>query len=78
MQIVSVEKRLIDKLVEECSENIDEVKITRITLAEDETKCKSSCTIYVVLTAIIFTISIGIGIYFIYYKCMNRDKKNCL
>ena len=75
MQIVSVEKRLIDELVEECSENIDVVKITRITLAEDETKCKSSCTIYVVLTAIIFTISIGIGIYFIYYKWMNRDKK---
>ena len=29
-------KRLIDKLVEECSENIDEVKMTRIALAEDE------------------------------------------
>ena len=65
-------KRLIDKLVEECSENIDEVKIT---LAEDENKCKSSCTIYVVLIAIIFTISIGIGTYFIYYKYMNHHKK---
>ena len=29
-------KRLIDKLVEECSENIDEVKMTKIALAEDE------------------------------------------
>ena len=38
-------KRLIDKLVEECSENTDEVKMTKITLAEDESKCKSSCTI---------------------------------
>ena len=29
-------KRLIDKLVEEYSENIDEVKMARITLAENE------------------------------------------
>ena len=42
---------------------------------EDENKCKSSCTIYVVLIAIIFTISIGIGTYSIYYKYINHDKK---
>ena len=29
-------KRLVDKLVEECSENIDVVKIARMTLAEHE------------------------------------------
>ena len=68
-------KRLIDQLVEECSENIDEYKMAKITLAEDENKCKSSCTICVVLIAIIFTICIGIGTYFIYYKYMNCDKK---
>ena len=38
-------KRLIDKLVEECSEIIDEVKMAKITStelhsAEDENKCK--------------------------------------
>ena len=49
--------------------------MTRITLAEDENKCKSSCKIYVVLIAIIFKICIGIGTYFIYYKYMNHDKK---
>ena len=42
---------------------------------EDENNCKSSCTIYVVLIVIVFTICIGIGTYFIYYKCMNHDKK---
>ena len=36
-------------------------------------ECKSSCTIYVALIAIVFTISIGIGTYFIYYKYMNHD-----
>ena len=48
-------KRLIDKLVKECIENIDETKMAEITLAEDENKCKSSCTIYVVLIATILS-----------------------
>ena len=59
-------KRLTDKLVEKCSENIDELELARITLSEDENKCKSSCTIYVVLIVIIVTISIRSGTYFIY------------
>ena len=42
-------KRLIDKVAEECSEIIDEVKMAKITLAEDENKCRSSFTIYVIL-----------------------------
>ena len=71
-------KKLADRLVEECTENIDEVKIAEMTLFERRNDWKSSCTIYVVLIAIVFTISIGIGIYFIYYKHMNHDfKKNC-
>ena len=68
-------KRLIDKIVEEFSENIDEVTITKIPLARDENKCKSSCTIYVALIRVIFTICIEIGTYPIYYKYMNQDKK---
>ena len=68
-------KKLVDKLVEECTENIDEVKIAEVTLFERRNECKSSCTICVVLIAIVFTISIGIGTYFIYYKYINHDKK---
>ena len=49
--------------------------MTKITLVEGENKCKSSSTIYVILIAIIFTILIRIGTYFIYYKYMNYDKK---
>ena len=55
-------KKLFHKLVEECMENVDEAKITDIT----ETKCKSSCTIYVVIIAIVFKVCIGIGTYFVY------------
>ena len=55
-------KKLIDKLVEECTENVKEEKITEITLAEKENKYKcSSCTQYIVLFSIIFTINIEIG-----------------
>ena len=68
-------KNLVHKLVEECAENIDEVKIAGMSLFECGNDCKSSCTIYVVLITIVFTISIGIGTYFIYYKYINHDKK---
>ena len=70
-------KKIVDKLVEECTENIVEVKFTGIALFERRNVCKYWCTIYVVLIAMVFTISIGIGTYFIYYKYMNHDKKNC-
>ena len=65
-------KKLVDKLVE-CTENIDEVKLAKITLAELENMNK--CTLYIVLFSIIFTINIGIGTFFVYYKYMNHDKK---
>ena len=79
MKTANVEKKLVDKLVEECTEDIDEVKIVKMTLSEHENKfenkCKSSCTIYLVLFSLIFPINIGIGTFFVYYKYMNHDKK---
>ena len=59
-------KRLVDKLVEECAKNIDEIEINGIT--QDKNKHKySSCVIYKVLFwifFIFFIINIGIGTYF--------------
>ena len=69
------EKKLVDKLIEECTESIDEVKIARMALFERGNDCKFLCTVYVVLIVIVFTISIGICTYFIYYKYINHDKK---
>ena len=61
-----MQKKLIDKkLVEECTENIDEVKITGMALIERGSGCKSSSTIYVVLITIAFTIRIGTDTSFI-------------
>ena len=54
-------KKLVDKLVEECTKNIDEIEIA----SENEHKKKcSACTLYIVLFSITFTVSIGIATYF--------------
>ena len=66
---------LVDILVEECTINVKEVSLAGITLAENGNVRKSSCTLYIVLFSIIFTINIGIGTYFVYYKSMNHNKK---
>ena len=57
-------KKLVDKLVAECTENIDEVKIAECNSVENIHKC-SSCTLYILLVSIIFTINIGIATYFV-------------
>ena len=66
-------KKLFDKLIEKCTESIDEVEITEITQAENK---YSSCTLYIVLFSIFFTICIEIATYFVYYKYMSRNKEN--
>ena len=54
--------------MEECSENINEAKLTEMAVAENENSYKcSSCTAYIVLFRIFFTINVaGIAAYFIY------------
>ena len=43
-------KELFDKLVEECTESNNEVKLPKITLFENQNKHKrSSCTLYIAL-----------------------------
>ena len=65
---VSAEK-LVDQIVDECAETVEEVKIAKITLAENENKCKcSSCMLYIVLIIVVFTICAEISIYFAYYN----------
>ena len=62
-------KKLVDKLVDECTETVEEVKLAKITLAENENSYKcSSCIVYTVLFWIFFTINVGgIGAYFLYF-----------
>ena len=65
-------KRLVDKLTEECNENIEETSLVKI----NSTKCKhNSSILYIVLFSIFFTINIGVTTYFVYYKYINHNKK---
>ena len=64
-------KKFVDKLVEECTKNIDEVKIAKCNSiecnsVENTHKC-SSGTLYIVFFLIFFTINVGIGTYFVYF-----------
>ena len=38
MKIVNVGKKIVDKLVEECTENIEETKLVKKTLDKNENK----------------------------------------
>ena len=53
------------------------MRLTKITPAKNENNYKcNSCTMYIVLFSILFIINVGIGAYFVYYKYVNRNKKN--
>ena len=53
--------------MEKCAENIEETRLAEKISAKNENKHKCiSCTLYIVLFSIIFTINVGIGIYFVY------------
>ena len=60
-------KNLVDKLVEECTENVDEKEIYPAKLHSEETITPvcSSYTIYIILFSLFFTINIGVATYFI-------------
>ena len=47
-------KKIVDKLIEECTETVKEAKI-------ENKYTHNSCTMYIVLFSIFFTINIGIG-----------------
>ena len=72
-ELCKCRKKLADKLVEECTENIDEVKIASEN--EHKNKC-SSCMLYIAFFSIIFTINLGIGAHFVYYKYKNCEKES--
>ena len=65
----------VDKLVEECSENIGEAKLSEIALFEHVNECVCSYTVCIVLGVIAWIICIGIGAYFT-YKYINPNKEN--
>ena len=68
-------KKLGNKMIKECTENVKEVKLTKMTSTENKNKHKcSSYTLYMVFFLIIFLINIGICDYFL---CFYWYLKKC-
>ena len=62
-------KKLTDKLIDECTETIEEMKLANITFTENENNYEcGSCIVYIVLMMIAFTIFTGITVYLVYYN----------
>ena len=76
IQILSVEKKLVDSLVEECTENINETSLVKKTLDKNENKCNSYVVYKVLFWSffIFFIINFTIGIYFVYCNYVNCNK----
>ena len=73
-------KKLVDKLIDECAETIEEVKLAKITFAENENENKyNSCTVYIVLMIVVFRIFTVITIYFVYYNwSLIKNNVSCI
>ena len=71
-------QKKIDKLIDECTKTIEEVKLAEITIFENENKY-SSCKVYIVLMIVVFTIFTGITIYFVYYNwSLIKNNVSCI
>ena len=80
MKIGNAEKKIVDKLINKCTETIEEVKLAKITIFKNENENKyCSCRVYIVLMIVVFTIFIGITIYFIYYNwSLIKNNVSCI
>ena len=69
---------MVDRLVEECTENnIDKTRLVE-NKNKNDNKC-SSCIVFIVLFLINLKINIGIATYFAYYRWYSKKtKKNIL
>ena len=67
-------KKLVDPLIEECTENTDVVKIDNENENENKYSFRTVYIVYIALFFIILAIRIGISIYFVYCKYVNCNK----
>ena len=66
---IKCRKKLVDKLIDECTETIEETELTNITLTENENDYKcSSCIVYILLMIVVIVIFTGITAYLVYYN----------
>ena len=50
-----MQKKLVDQIIDECTETVEEVKIAKINLAKNENSCKCiPCIVHIVLLLIFY------------------------
>ena len=71
IKIVSLEKKIGDKVIEECSENVDENKTfyyeTLDSILSSDNKTSDSCIVYIVSFSVFLIINISMTIYVCFF-----------
>ena len=71
-------KKIIDKLIEECIENIDENKMLYIetldVISSSDSKTSDSCIVYIVLFSVFLIINISMAIYVYFFLYLKIDQ----
>ena len=68
-------KKLVEPIIDDCTENIEEVRIVNITVENKNSYYKlGSCKVLIVIMIVVFTIFTGITIRFIYCMYVKRNK----
>ena len=72
--------KLVEPLINECTETVEEVKLAQITLAKNENSYKcNSCTVYIVSMIVVFIISTRISVYFVCYNwSLVKNNDSCI
>ena len=71
-------KKIVDKIIDEFTETIEEVKLAKMFENENENKY-GSCKGYIVLLIVFFTIFTGITIYFVCYNwSLIKNNVSCI
>ena len=65
-----------DKLIDECTESIEEIKLSEITPFENNCEY-NSCKVYIVLMIVVSTIFIVITIYY-NWPLINNNNVSCI
>ena len=73
-----MQKKIFNKLIDECTETTEEVNITITENGNSYYKC-SSCKVYILFMIIVFTTFTRITIYFIYYNwSLIKNNVSCI
>ena len=74
-------KKLVDKLVDKCTETVEEVKVAEITPFDNKNNYEyNSCRAYIILMIVVFTIFTGIIVYLAYcnWSLINNNNIYCI